>query len=159
MDGRNTAVRAPQADTAALEQPPDFDPFDRILLTTDGTVTTLLEACTGEPIMTRTTRETGPAPLDRLPGVADGWWRQADARPLAAAEALIARRVILRGARSGLAYVLAESPIAPERLLTATSVEARRELSHITAVRAESACVTSASHPALAALAAGAVIP
>jgi hypothetical protein len=37
------------------------DPFDRVLLTADGTVTTLLEACTGEPIMTRTTRQTGPA--------------------------------------------------------------------------------------------------
>ena len=84
MTTTRPAVRGRPARTAALEQPtssrephatteahidaniesrvarasPDIDPFDRMLLTADGTVTTLLEACTGEPIMTRTTRET-----------------------------------------------------------------------------------------------------
>jgi chorismate-pyruvate lyase len=155
------AVRARPARTASrvAGASPDIDPFDRMVLTADGTVTTLLEACTGEPITTRTTRETGPATLDRLLGVADGWWRQSDARLLepAPAEAVIARRVTLHGARSGVAYVLAESLIAPERLpcslaarlqragaslgrlLAADSVETRRELLHITAVRAGSA--------------------
>jgi hypothetical protein len=47
-------------------RPLDLDPFDRMLLTADGTVTTLLEACTREPIVTRTTRQAGPATLDRL---------------------------------------------------------------------------------------------
>lgn len=41
-----------------------IDPFDRMMLMTDGTVTTLLEACTGEPIATRTVRQAGPASLD-----------------------------------------------------------------------------------------------
>jgi hypothetical protein len=40
-----------------------FDPFDRMLLTADGTATSLLEACTGEPITTRTTRQAGPAKI------------------------------------------------------------------------------------------------
>ena len=185
MTTTRPAVRARPARTATFEQPtasrephatteahtdaniesrvarasPDIDPFDRMLLTADGMVTTLLEACTGEPIMTRTTRQTGPATLDRLLGVADGWWRQSDAKLLepGPAEAVIARRVILHGARSGIAYVLAESLIVPERLpcllaarlrraggslgrlLAAGSVETRRELLHITAVRAGSA--------------------
>jgi chorismate-pyruvate lyase len=165
MTTTRPALRARPARTPALEQPtssrerPDIDPFDRMLLTADGTVTTLLEACTGEPITTRTARETEPATLDRLLGVADGWWRQSDARLLepAPAEAVIARRVILHGPRSGIVYVLAESLIAPERLpcplaarlqragaslgrlLAAGSVETRRELLRIPAVRAGSA--------------------
>jgi hypothetical protein len=36
-----------------------------MLLTSDGTVTTLLAACTGEPIDTRTMRQAGPASLDQ----------------------------------------------------------------------------------------------
>jgi hypothetical protein len=45
-----------------------------MLLTADGKVTTVLEACTGEPIVTRTTRQTGPATLERLhaPPIAGG---------------------------------------------------------------------------------------
>ncbi len=52
----------------------DLDPFDRMLLTADGTVTTLLEACTREPIITRTTRQAGPATLERLLATAGRWW-------------------------------------------------------------------------------------
>jgi hypothetical protein len=52
----------------------DFDPFDRMLLTADGTVTSLLEACTGEPITTRTTRQAGAVTLDRLLTITGGWW-------------------------------------------------------------------------------------
>ncbi len=37
-----------------------FDPFDQMLLTADGTVTSLLKACTGEPVTARTTRQAGP---------------------------------------------------------------------------------------------------
>jgi hypothetical protein len=103
-------------DSRVVRASPDIDPFDRMLLTADGTVSTLLEACTGEPIMTRSTRETGPATLDRLLGVADGWWRQSDARMLEPAP----------GASLG-------------RLLASGLVETRRELLQITAVRAGSA--------------------
>ena len=52
----------------------DLDPFDRMLLTADGTVTTLLEACTREPIITRTTRQAGPATLERLLATVGRWW-------------------------------------------------------------------------------------
>lgn len=51
----------------------DFDPFDRMLLTTDGTVTSLLTACTGEPVTARTTRQAGPASLERLLAITGGW--------------------------------------------------------------------------------------
>ena len=135
------------------------DPFDRMLLTADGTVTKLLEACAGETIVTRTTQLTGPATLDRLVAVADGWWRQSDARllELAPDERLIARRVVLRGTRSASAYVLAESVVALDRLpgpisvrlvrsgaslgrlLAAGAMETRREVLQITTVRAGTA--------------------
>ena len=52
----------PRSRGASMSDSLDFDPFDRMLLTADGTVTSLLEACTGEPIATRTTRQTGPPP-------------------------------------------------------------------------------------------------
>ena len=95
----------------------DIDPFDRMLLTADGTVTTLLEACTGEPIVTRTTRQAGPATLDRMLAATGPWWHpDVQLLELAPAERLIARRVTLRGARSGVAYVLAESLVVPDRL-------------------------------------------
>jgi hypothetical protein len=57
--------------------PPELlaiDAFDRMLLTTDGTVTTLLEACTGEPMVTRTIRQAGPATIDQLGAGAGVWW-------------------------------------------------------------------------------------
>ena len=55
-----------------------FDPFDRVLLTADGTVTSLLEARTGEPVTTRTTRQAGPATLQGLLAAVRGWWAGAD---------------------------------------------------------------------------------
>ena len=73
---------------------------------------------------------------------------------LAPAERLIARRALLLGTRSEIPYVLAESLVAPDRLptplaerltlegtsigrlLTGWSLETRRELLEITAIRA-----------------------
>jgi len=46
----------------------DIDPFDRMVLTTDGTVTTLLAARTAEPLATRTMRQAGPATLEAIRG-------------------------------------------------------------------------------------------
>ena len=133
----------------------DLDPFDRMLLSADGTVTALLEACTGEPIATRTTRQTGPATLDALLAATGRWWHpDPTLLELAPAERLIARRALLLGIRSEIPYVLAESLVAPNRLparlaerltlegtsigrlLTGWSVETRRELLEITAIRA-----------------------
>lgn len=133
----------------------DVDPLDRMLLTADGTVTTLLEACTDEPISTATIRLAGPAPLEQLL-IAGGRWWHPDARllDLAPQERSIVRQVILRGERSGVAYVLAESLVAPDRLpdlvaarlrhpgsslgrlLAASELETRREVLDIVAVRA-----------------------
>ena len=136
----------------------DVDPFDRMLLTADGTVTTLLEACTDEPIVTGTTRLAGPATLDQLLTASGRWWHP-DARLLEPTplEQLIVRQVTLRGARSGVAYVLAESLVVPHRLprviadrlrqpgaslgrlLAASQLETRREVLDIVAVRAAEA--------------------
>jgi chorismate-pyruvate lyase len=137
---------------------PHLDPFDRMLLTADGTVTTLLAACTGEPIVTRPTRQTGPATLDRLHAATDRWWHpDVQLLELTPAERLIARRVTLSGAHSGVAYVLAESLVVPDRLpdmiaerlghagaslgrvLAAGPLETRRDIGHIVAVRAGAA--------------------
>ena len=140
-------------------RPLDVDPFDRMLLTADGTVTTLLEACTREPIVTRTTRQAGPATLEQLLDAAGRWW-QPDAQllELAPAERLIARRVTLRGARSGVAQVLAESLVVLDRLpgsvadrlgrggaslgrlLAAHRLETRRTILEIAGVQAAEAC-------------------
>ena len=104
---------APVTWTRTLE----FDRFDRMLLTTDGTVTTLLEACTGEPIVTRTTRQSGPAPLDELRASPGCWWHPSpELLEVVPFERLLARRVTLSGARSGIAYVMAEALVAPDRL-------------------------------------------
>jgi chorismate--pyruvate lyase len=132
-----------------------IDPVDRMLLTADGTVTTLLEACTGEPIATRATRQSGPATFDALLAATGPWWQPDVALlELAPAERLIARRAILQGAHSEVAYVLADSLIAIDRLppfvgarleragaslgrlLAAGSLETRREILQITATRA-----------------------
>jgi chorismate-pyruvate lyase len=129
-----------------------------MLLSADGTVTTMLEACTGEPIATRTTRQAGPAPLDRLLATTGRWWHpDAGLLELAPTEQLIARRAILTGARSDRAYLLAESLLVPGRLpaecaerltragaslgrlLLADTLETRREVLEITAVRAGAA--------------------
>jgi hypothetical protein len=45
----------PSRDRPVAFRSPDLDPFDLMLLTADGTVTTLLDACCGEAIVTRTT--------------------------------------------------------------------------------------------------------
>jgi chorismate-pyruvate lyase len=145
----------PRVAAGSIDLDVDLDPFDRMVLTADGTVTTLLEACTGEPIVTAPIRQSGPAPLDVLRTGTGCWW-DPDVRLLGLApdEPLIARRVKLHGARSGLAYVLAEAIVAhdrlPERiahrlqragaslgrLLTAGRLEARRELVLLSTVRA-----------------------
>jgi chorismate-pyruvate lyase len=133
----------------------ELDPFDRMLLSADGTVTTLLEACTGEPIATRATRQAGPATLDTLLATTGCWWHpDPTLLDLSPVDRLIARRALLHGARSDTAYVLAESLVAPGRLptplaerlahdgssigrlLTGWSLETRREVLEITAVRA-----------------------
>jgi len=135
-----------------------LDPFDRMLLTADGTVTTLVEACTGEPITTRTVRQTGPATLEWLLATTGRWWQpDAGLLELGPAEQVIVRRVILCGARSRVANVLAESLVVPGRmpgltadrivragasigrLLAAGSYETRREVLQITAARAGAA--------------------
>lgn len=88
----------------------DLDPFDRMLLSADGTVTALLEACTGEPIATRTTRQAGPATLDTLLAATGRWWHpDPTLLELAPAERLIARRALLLGTRS-------ENPLRPGRI-------------------------------------------
>ena len=160
MIGRRDAVSVcshtgPRMATRSSDLDVDLDPFDRMVLTADGTVTTLLEACTGEPIVTSTRRHSGPAHLDLLRTVAGCWWHP-DVRLLRLApdERLIARRVTLHGARSGLTYVLAEALVAPDRLpdliadrllragaslgrlLTDGRLEARRELVQLGIVRA-----------------------
>lgn len=78
----------------------------RILLRTDGTVTTILEAYAGEPIMaTRLGQSIQPA-------------RPHDAEPLgvAAGSPLIDRRVLLRGAHSGVTFLHGESLIVADRV-------------------------------------------
>lgn len=162
-DRRRTLAGRPAQNHAAVPRPAawdvgDLDPFDRMLLTTDGTVTTLLEACAGEPIVTRTTRHSGPATLDQLVAATGRWWHpNARLLGLASTECLVARRVTLRGARSGVAYVFAESLVASDRLPGGIShglrhagaslgrllgvglLESRREIHEITAVRAATA--------------------
>ncbi len=144
----------------------DTDPFDRMLLTADGTVTTLLEACTGEPIVTRTTRQAGPATLPEMLRAVGRWWHPSPRLlELTPAERLIARRVTLRGARSGVAHVLAESLVVPDRLpgeiadrlarpgaslgrlLATQQLESRREVLEIVAVRAAEAGEHLGLHP------------
>jgi len=66
----------------------DLDPIDRMLRSTDGTVTTLLEACAGEAIATRTTRVAGPGARDLLLAVVGRWWHPDETRLLA--ESLVA---------------------------------------------------------------------
>jgi chorismate-pyruvate lyase len=136
----------------------DIDPFDRMLLTADGTVTTLLEACTGEPIVTKTTRQAGPATLEELLGTVGRWWHPTPRLlQLHPGERLIARRVTLQGERSGVAHVLAESLVVPDRLprgladrlahpgaslgrlVAAHQLESRREIVEIVTVRAAEA--------------------
>jgi chorismate-pyruvate lyase len=108
----STSVRGPAPPRPMAA---DIDPFDRMLLSTDGTVTTLLATCTGEPIITRATRQAGPAPLDRLLTATGCWWHpDAKLLELSPADRVIARRATLRGGHSGVVYVLAESLVVPD---------------------------------------------
>ena len=151
---------------ATASTSPDLDPFDRMLLTADGTVTTLLEASTGEQIVTRATRQSGPASIDRLLSATGRWWHPAEGLlDLAPTDQLIVRRVSLRGVHSGVAYVLAESLVVPDRLpaaiaerlhrdgaslgrlLAADQMETRRDLLQVDAVQAGEACEYLAVRP------------
>jgi chorismate-pyruvate lyase len=132
-----------------------LDPLDRMLLSTDGTVTTLLEACAGEAIATRVTRQAGPAAPDRLLAEEGRWWHPDETLlELVPGERVTARRVVLTGVRSDVPFLLAESLVAVDRLsaevterltraeaslgrvLLAGSVATRRQLLEITATRA-----------------------
>jgi chorismate-pyruvate lyase len=105
-----------------MTQSLDLDPLDRMLLATDGTVTTLLEACAGEAVETRTVRVAGPAARDHLVAAVGRWWHPDETLlALAPGERVIARRVVLRGLRSDVPYLLAESLVALDRLPTAVS--------------------------------------
>jgi DNA-binding NarL/FixJ family response regulator len=133
----------------------DIDPFDEMLLAAGGAVTTMLEACTGEPIESHPVRHAGPDTVDRLVARSGTWWRP-DPRKLdlAREERVIVSRVSLCGAHSRVAYVLAESVVVPdrmphavaermrhaqvslERLLAAGQLESRRDPVKLAAVRA-----------------------
>jgi DNA-binding NarL/FixJ family response regulator len=95
----------------------DIDPFDEMLLATGGAVTTVLEACTGEPIESHPVRHAGPDTVVRRVARSDAWWPP-DPHGLAldAEERLIVSRAILCGAHSRVAYLLAESVVVPERM-------------------------------------------
>jgi chorismate-pyruvate lyase len=132
-----------------------LDPVDRMLLTADGPVTTTLADCTGEPIVARRVRQAGPARLGTLVAAAGAWWHaDEDLLGLAPLERVIARRVVLCGARSQIPYVLAEALVVADRLpamiadrllladasldrlLVAARVDTRRELVDVVSVRA-----------------------
>ncbi|MGB2710829.1 MAG: chorismate pyruvate-lyase family protein [Conexibacter sp.] len=94
-----------------------FDVLDRMLLRGDGTVSTLLEVCTSEPIDTFVTFEVGPAPAGALIETTQQPCRREDVFAFVLpSERVILRRAILRGARTRLPYVLAESLLVPDRL-------------------------------------------
>jgi chorismate-pyruvate lyase len=131
-----------------------LDRFDRMLLTTDGTVTTLLEACTGERIVTHPARQSETATLEELRDGTACWWHpSADLLDAASSERLLARRVTLSGASTGITYVMAEALVAPDRLpelvahallrpggslgrlLAQSRLETRRELVEVSTVR------------------------
>src|SRR4051794_4617458 len=105
-----------------MTHPLNRDPLDRMLLGSDGTVTTLLQPGAGEAIPTRTTPAAGPLTPDRLLAAVGRWWH-AEERLLARDpdERMIARRVVLRGARSDVPYLVAESLVAFDRLPAAVT--------------------------------------
>ncbi len=78
----------------------EMDPFLRVLLVTDGTVTKFLEAYLWEPISVERSlqQETFLKQDEPLLGLKKG-------------ESVILRRILLRGARTGKAYTFAESLI------------------------------------------------
>jgi chorismate-pyruvate lyase len=142
--------------TSAGWAPLYLDPVDRMLLTADGPVTTTLADCTGEPIVARRVRQAGPARLGTLVAAAGAWWHaDEDLLGIAPPERVIARRVVLCGARSRIPYVLADALVVADRLpamiadrllladasldrlLVAARVDTRRELVDVVSVRAD----------------------
>jgi chorismate-pyruvate lyase len=96
-------------------------------MTSDGTVTTMLEACTGEPIVTVLARQSGPATLAVLERETGCWWQPPTSLlELTPAERLIARRVVLTGRHSGAAFVAAESLVVADRLPDPTALDIDR---------------------------------
>tara|TARA_E500000331_G_scaffold39180_1_gene32562 strand:- start:12633 stop:13190 length:558 start_codon:yes stop_codon:yes gene_type:complete len=89
-------------------QPLDWsalEPFQRVLLTTDGTVTDILSAYLGEAIKVRK--------LGQSTEVSE---RGVTLLNLLAGSGLMRRQIVLCGETSGQAYLFAESLIVPERL-------------------------------------------
>jgi chorismate-pyruvate lyase len=82
--------------------------FQRILLTTDGTVTHILEACAGERI--RVVKLEHSAMTARLDN---------PALEMFAPEAVILRRILLQGMDSGQNYLYADSVMLVDRLAPA----------------------------------------
>lgn len=83
----------------------DLSLVQKILLATDGTVTRILEACSGEPMhLVKLNQAVVPwASADPALGVSEG-------------DEVISRRILLEGEESGRTYLYAESLIVPERL-------------------------------------------
>ncbi len=78
----------------------------RILLATDGTVTTILEAYAGEPIeAVRLAQSLRPARP-----------QEAELLDVGTASPVLDRHVLLRGVRSGTTFLYGESVLVPERL-------------------------------------------
>jgi len=110
--GPQVAPPAPAQRQPKAHEP--FDVLDRLLLHGDGTVRALLEICTAEPIETFVTSEAGPAPAGTLIEATRQPCRREDVFAVVpAGEPVILRRSILRGARSRLPYVSAESLLVP----------------------------------------------
>ena len=83
----------------------DLEPAMRILLTSDGTVTDMLQGLCRERIMARKlTQNVQPAPC------------QIDPLDLASGGSLMRRSVVLQGFETGTNYIYADSSIAIDRL-------------------------------------------
>jgi len=83
----------------------DLAPFEQILLTTDGTVTEMLEAVAGEPMRVVKLGQEPRILAAPLPGL------RAEARAR-----VVRREILLSGRRSGTPFLHAESWIAPDHL-------------------------------------------
>jgi chorismate-pyruvate lyase len=81
-------------------------PFQRVLLATDGTVTDILEAYTGQKILVVKLLHS----LVRLSGDLAGYL-EVDAR-----DRVLLRRILLQGQRDRKNYIYAESLLLPDRL-------------------------------------------
>jgi chorismate-pyruvate lyase len=102
------AIEGEQAPSGGCGSSPDqasLSLVQRILLVTDGTVTRILEACSGEKVE--------PVKLSQslVP------WSSADtALDAAEGDVVLSRRILLRGAQSARNFLYAESLIVPCRL-------------------------------------------